>query len=177
MGRGVERNALGSYGNATSQAGAAYGTLSPQLTQMATNPTGFTPTEKANQLTSSAQSLGGSVAGAQGYGNLQAARTNNIGGYTGALDDAARQAQVVNSQNALGVDTQDAALKRQQQQFGLAGLGHIYSGASQDALGALGQANEASRQVGAANQGWTQLGLSVLGAGQGAQGWKQALGG
>lgn len=161
MGRGVEKDALGTYGNATSQASGAYGVLAPQLTQMATNPQGFTSQEKANMLTSSAQSVGGSLAGATGYGNLAAARTNNAGGYTAAVGDAARQSMVQQSNNALGVDVQDAALKRQQQQFGLSGLGNIYSGGNSAALGALGAANTASAQTQSNIMGWTNLGVGL----------------
>ena len=125
-GSGVKGDALAQYGTNTGEAASAYNTLSPIYTQMATNPQGFTPQQKANMLTASAQSLGGGVASAVGEGNLEAARTGNIGGYDVALDDAARNAARVQSGNALQVQNQDAQLADEHQREGLAGLDSLY---------------------------------------------------
>jgi len=163
VGRGIEKDSLNTYGNATGQSANAYGTLAPQLNSMVTNPMGYTPTQKANMLTSSSQSIGGSVAGAVGEGNLEAARTNNAGGYSAALDASARQGQVQNSVNALGVQNADAQLAHQNQLFGLHGLDDIYHGANSTALGALGQATNASNNTNANTMGWTKMGLNLLG--------------
>ena len=176
IGRGVEKDALGASGTASGQASGAYGTLAPQLTSMAVNPMGMNPIDKANALTSSDQSIGGSIAGATGYGNLEAARTNNIGGVSGALDDAARSGMVQNSQNALGIDLQNADLKNKQQMFGLQGLGNIYNDANSTNINALNSATGASNNTNASTMGLLGTGLGILGAGQGAAGWQKVLG-
>ena len=136
---------------------------------------GMNPIDKANALTSSDQSIGGSIAGATGYGNLEAARTNNIGGVSGALDDAARSGMVQNSQNALGIDTENATLKNQQQMFGLSGLGNIYSGANSTAIGALGQATNADNATTNAWASPINTVVNAAGAGTGLLNWKNLL--
>lgn len=118
-------------------------------------------------LTAGGQSVGGSVAGAVGQGALSAARTNNAGGYTAALDDSASQGIDKNADIALGVQNQDAQIARQNQQFGLQGLSNIYSGASGRQLDALNTANTASAQTQGAIMGWTKLGLQGAAAGFG----------
>jgi len=141
---GVKKDALGISGTASGQAGTAYGTLNPIYTQEATSPTGYTPQEKTNLLTSGQQSTGGSIAGAVGQGDLVAARTNNAGGYAPALDQAAREGMAQNSTNALSVENADAALKEKQRQEGIAGLNDIYNTGTGASIKALDVANSAS---------------------------------
>ncbi len=156
---GVEKDALGASGTATAQGSAAYGTAAPVLNTMATNPMGYSPADLAAMKTSSIQSTGGATAGAVGQGGLEAARTNNAGGSTAAIDDAARSGQVQNSVNALGVDTANANLKQQQQQEGLRGLGQIYDGANRTNIDALNTALGAKAQ-----NPWAQYGMKTLGS-------------
>jgi hypothetical protein len=162
---GVKGDALASYGTGTAQANQAYGTANPIYTQMATNPQGYTPQEKANMVTQGAQSLGGSQAGAVGQANLMAARTGNVGGYAPAIDASARGSMRQQSDNTLGVDTQDAALKRAQQSQGLSGLNGIYQTGDQTAMQSLGAANNAAKPF------WQQALLQGMqSAGQAATG-------
>lgn len=142
-GSGVKRDAFGSYGTATGQAGNAYGIAAPIYQKMAQRPQGYLPQEMADRITASNQTLGGSNAAAAGEGALTAARTNNAGGYQAAIDDAARQSGAQQSENVLGVMNQSDALKRQQQQEGLEGLSGIYNDANRTGLGYLDLANQA----------------------------------
>jgi hypothetical protein len=142
---GVQNNAMNAAKTAQGQAGGAYNQLNPIYAQMANNPQGFTSQQKANMLGASAQSLGGSMSAATGQANLATARTGNIGGYSAGLDDAARSAGVTQSQNAMGVENQDAALQRQQQSQGLDGLNGLYHGASSTGQGYLNTAEDAQK--------------------------------
>lgn len=167
-GSGVEKDALAASGTAQNQAAGAYGTLNPIYTQEATNPQGFTQQQTANQLTASAQNLGGGVAADVGQGALLAARTNNAGGATAAIDAAAHGAQAQQSENALGVQNQSAMLARQQQQQGLAGLNGIYDDANRTGGDYLNTANSAAQAAAANKLAWTKFGVQTLGTGGGA---------
>lgn len=123
-------------------AGNTWSTLFPTLRQNLTNPQGFGKDLNAIN-TANQQSIGGSVAGAVGQGNLQAARTGNAGGFAPALDEAARSGARQMSQNALGVQEQNAYLKNQQQQQAINALGNLYGENTNATLRALGLGNEA----------------------------------
>jgi hypothetical protein len=127
---------------------------------MATAPTGDTPQERANMLTRSGQTLGGGNAAIVGQGNLMTARTGNAGGYQAVADSAARTSMAQQSDNTLGIDERDAALKRQQQLEGLSGLNSIYSGANRTSTDYLNIANTA-----AANNPWLKLAQGAMSAG------------
>ena len=143
----------GSQGNAQQ----LYAKLFPQLEQEAMNPTGFSPTDLAAMNTASQQSVGGSTAGAVGEGNLEAARTRNAGGFAPVLDEAVRSGQRQLSQNAVGIQGENANLKESQRQAGLKGLEGLYGTNTQDMLSALGLGNQATNALTQAGQsGWFQ---------------------
>lgn len=164
-GSGVEKNALNQSGIAGNQAASSYGTISPIYAQEATTPTGYTPQQRADQLTASSQSLGGGVASAVGQGNLTAARTNNVGGYNLALDDAARNASEQQSQNALDVENQNANLMEKQKQEGLAGLNSIYSDANKTGADYLNIADSSQQAAAKQKMAWTDRALKLAGGG------------
>jgi len=138
--------------NAANAAGAL-STINPIYSQMAQGNMGLTDQQKANALTASAQSAGGGVASAVGQGGLMAARTGNAGGATAALDDAARQASVTNSKNALDVQNQSDAIARANQSQGLSGLNSIYDTANGQSNANLTTANQVQKPF------WQQLAL------------------
>lgn len=142
-GSGVKTDALRNYGTNAATAAGALGTVNPIYSSMATNPTGYTPQQKSNLLTASEQTEGGGVSAATGQGGLYAARTGNAGGAAAAIDDASRQAGVQQSENALGVENQDAQLADSHQREGLAGLSGIYANANGQANQSLQVANGA----------------------------------
>jgi hypothetical protein len=119
--------------------------------------------------TASQQSVGGSTAGAVGEGNLEAARTNNSGGFAPALDEAVRSGQRTLSQNALDIQGENAKLKQSQQQAGLSGLEGLYGNNTNQMIQALGLGNNAT-SVGtqAGQSGWFQNMTGLMSALQGA---------
>lgn len=140
-GSGVKKDAFANYGTNAANAAGALDTINPIYSKLATGTVGYTPQQKADQLTASGQSLGGGVAAAVGQGGLEAARTGNAGGSAAALDDAAHNAATVQSSNALDVQNRSDDLATQNQRVGLGGLSSIYSGANQQADASLNTAN------------------------------------
>jgi hypothetical protein len=141
----------GSYGD---RASSTYNILTPTLNKMATNPQGFDQQTMNNMNTAAQQSIGGAVAGTVGQGNLQAARTNNAGGFAPAATQAAHDATAQLSDAALGVQNRNAMLKEQQRSQGIQGLEGMYGqnvGAGENALGlstnALNAQSEAQNQT------------------------------
>jgi hypothetical protein len=146
-----------------------YGALSPELRQEAINPMGFTPLERSDMLTSSEQSLGGSQAGAVGAGNLEAARTRNVGGADAAIAEAARAAGRQQSTNALTTAAADTALKEEQRQAGLKGEEGVLGLETGSTLGALGaQTGATNALTEAGKSGWFQNLLAGINAVSGA---------
>lgn len=155
---------------ANQNANQLYGTLAPELTAESVNPQGFSPTTKANLRTANMQTIGGSTAGETGSLARAAARSRNAGGFAPAEDEAVRAGQRQLGQNSLGIENADAALKNQQQQSGIAGLGALNAGQNSQTLGALGLSNDASAKAAQAYQSpWLSiLNSAMQGAGTGA---------
>jgi hypothetical protein len=158
-------------GNYNGQAASNANILTPTLNQMATNPQGFGQQTINNMDTAALQSAGGAASGIVGQGNLQAARTNNAGGFAPAAAQAGHDATAQLSNAALGVQNNNAQLKAQQQQEGISGLQGMYNtnvGAGENALGL--STNALNAQTNAQNQtmnnamGWTKIGLQAAGA-------------
>ena len=150
MGKGANKNLLNNAGRADAASNAigkratsSYNFLEPTLEGDVTNPQGYTPQQLAYMNTASQQSLGGSVAGATGEANLQAARTRNAGGYQGAIGSATRSAQRQLSTNALKVQQDQANLQQQQREQALKALQSLYGVNSTAALGYLNSSNNA----------------------------------
>lgn len=143
-GRGVQlagiTNALSGGYNA--QQGQLYHSLFPALRQELINPQGFGKDLGAIN-TASQQTIGGSLAGAFGRGNLQAARTRNAGGFAPAMDEAVRSGQRQLSQNSVGTAEANAYLKEQQREAATRALGSLYGENTDATLKALGLSNEA----------------------------------
>lgn len=161
---GVKSDLLANSGNANnsaagfgSNAAGLYGSLAPAYSAMATNPQGYGPTTLAKMNTASQQSLGGSNAGVTGEAGLQAARTRNAGGSTAALDASSQAAQRQNSENAVGIDTQNANLQQKQQQEGLAGLSSLYGENVNADLGEQGVSNQALSTASQIQNPWMKI--------------------
>lgn len=151
------------------QYGAASDTLSGQLTpiysQMATNPQGMTPGEINDAKTATMQSTGGSVAGAVGEGNLEAARTGNAGGYQAALRDAARRGIATNADKSLAVQNANTVLKEGQRDQGVSGLQGLQSQDQAATLSAMGLDTGAiNAQTEAGKSGWFQSMTGLINA-------------
>lgn len=142
-----------------SRAGGAWNALFPQLMQDATNPQGFNPTEKADMLTASNQSLGGGVASAVGQGALTAERTKNPGAFGSALDSASKHAGETASHNALGVEEASSNLAHEKQQRALTELGGLYG----TNVKGLGEMMDAANQALGIYEGAKEKEGSILG--------------
>lgn len=150
MGKGANKELLSNSGvanaNSTSLGNAGGGIssyLTPQLENEANNPQGYTPQQLAYMNTASQQSLGGGAAATTGEANLAAARTRNAGGFQGAVGNANRGAQRQLSQNAVGIQTEQANLQQQQRQEALKSLQQLYGIDEQTALAYLNSSNSA----------------------------------
>lgn len=144
MGKGANKQLLNNSGMGQSmqkqlsgQGTAISGNLTPTLESDIANPKGYTPQQLAYMNTASQQSLGGSVAGAVGEGNLEAARTRNAGGFQGSSASATRAAQRQLSTNALSVQQAQADLQQRQRQQAIQSLMALYGIDEQTALGYL----------------------------------------
>lgn len=167
---GQNARAAGSTGsNFSTQANQIGGTLIPTLKQEATNPTGYTPQEQANQLTAGEQAAGGAGGAVAGEAGLRAARTNNTGSLSSVLDQAARRTGQTLSENALGVANKSADLAQKKQAQALGQLQGLYGTDTSNALKAMGLQNEdLDTELNAGKSGWLQNGMGILSSLQGA---------
>jgi len=136
-------------------AGAGFATLMPELETEAAHPAGFNPTDLARMETGAQQTAGGSQAGAVGQGALLGARTKNPGAAPAAIAQSARQAGQNLSKNALGIQTENAALREKQQQAGLQGLQGLTGLETGAGINALGEvAPNVNANTNAENASW-----------------------
>lgn len=135
--------AQGESANLENQSGGLSSFLTPQLESEANNPQGYSPQQLAYMNTASQQSLGGSTAGITGQANLQAARTRNAGGFQGAIGSGSRVAQKDLSQNAMGIQAQQADLQQKQRQQALNSLQSLYGTDISGSLGFLNASDQA----------------------------------
>ncbi len=115
-----------------------FGTLAPTLMGEIAHPPGMGPTDMAAADTAAQQSGGGSMAGAVGQGGLLAARTRNAGAPAAAIGEVARTSGETLSKAALTTRLKDAAMREEQRQGGIRGLGDLYGETMGGGLKALG---------------------------------------
>jgi hypothetical protein len=169
-GQNAATNATTTAGGYGSSAAGIGGTLIPTLTKEATNPQGFNPTDVNNMTVASEQSAGGANSGITGQAALQTARSRNAGGFSGALDAAARIKGQQLSSASLGIQDQNAQLKQSQQQEGIKGLSNMYGTDVSAQLKGMGltpedlnaSTNAENSNVNAGQHGWLQQGEGVL---------------
>ena len=151
---GTAEGTAGQFGATAQQIGSS---IIPGLEQEAEHPTGLTATQKNNALVQGAQAIGGVNSGVTGDANLAAARTRNAGGFTGALDEAARIKSRQQSENALNVNQEDTALANEKQMAAQKQLAGLYGTDTSNQLHAMGLGNEdLNTQLAAGRQGWLQ---------------------
>jgi hypothetical protein len=129
--------------NAQNNSASLYGTLSPTLSTMATNPQGINPADMSKIQTSNMQTAGGANAGAVGQGSLLSARTKNAGTADSAIAKSGEAASQNLSKANLSTQNENQQLKTQQQSEGLKGLQSLYGTNEGEALGGLNAANSA----------------------------------
>lgn len=176
MARQAQNNAQKTYtaasdltGGSQSNANSLYNNLFGQYSNQATNPVGFTPTEKADMTTASEQSAGGALGAATGKGAQYAAANKNSGSFAPVLDESARNAMRTLSNNSLKVNNEDAMLKEAHRQQGLEGENRLFNTENNDVLSSLGlQTNANNSLIDAGKSGWFQNMLGMMNALQGA---------
>ena len=139
-----------------------YGTLSPTLSTMATNPQGINPADMAKIQTSNMQTAGGANSGAVGQGSLLSARTKNAGTADAAIAKSGEAASQNLSKANLSAQNENVGLKQKQQEEGLSGLNSLYGTNSRQALGGLDASNTALKDEAAAPQSfWQKFGQNA----------------
>jgi hypothetical protein len=150
----TSKNTAAGFG---ADAGVDRSAILPGLEREAAGNGGFSPTDLNNMTVASEQGAGGANSGITGQANLQAARTRNAGGFGAALDEAARDKTRTLSNNALGVQNENAHEKLKQQQFAQGQLGSMYGTDSNSMLRAMGLQNEdLDTSLKAGQSGWLQ---------------------
>lgn len=147
--------ALGQANTLGNESQASYNALMPELQGFAANPPGEAPADIAAQTTEAMEGAGGTQAGATGAGALQESRTNNPGSARAAIASSSRGAGEQLSRRGLGIQTNNAQIKRGQQSEGLSGLQGAYgtsTGGSNQAFGET--ANNVNANTQAANEDW-----------------------
>jgi hypothetical protein len=170
MARGPQKQAntlfdesQGDAATARQHSNQLYDQLFPTYEGEVNNPTGFDPITKAGMKTSAMQTVGGATGGAVGQGDLMAARTRNSGGFEAAGDEAERIGQRQLSADNMGIDQEDAALKEQHHQQGIAGEQGLYSGNQSELLASMGLGNQAvNTELEAGKSGWLQNFMQIL---------------
>lgn len=108
-----------------SDASAVNSQLFPFLTRELNNPQGFTQQQTGAMLGAAEGGAGGATAGLNTEANLASARNRNSGGFSGALDAAARQQGKTLAQTGEGIAAKSADLQQEQQQNAARGLGEM----------------------------------------------------
>jgi hypothetical protein len=164
-------------GNTAASTGAGYGAdaagiqsnLLPFLTRELNNPQGFTQQQQGSMLSAAEGGAGGSTAGLTTEANLASARNRNSGGFSGALDEAARDKDKALAGSSEGIAAKSANLQQQQQQEAAGGLGQMQGLDTNAQLKAMGlvpeDVNAATKAYGTGD--WASD-LSQLGKGVGA---------
>jgi hypothetical protein len=162
--RSVQKSAKQGSAAATAKAGQLgagaeqiRSAIIPGLEQEAEHPTGYSPLEKGRMLTSIGEGVGGVNAGVTGLANLASARTRNAGGFTSALDEAARIKGRQMASAGLGVENEDARLAQEKQRFAQQQLSGLYGTDTSNQLRAMGLSDEDLRTaLEAGKTGWLQ---------------------
>jgi len=136
---GVAGDVGAGYGSNASNINAQ---LMPFLTRELNNPQGYTQQQTGSMLNQAEAGAGGATAGLNTEANLASARNRNSGGFSGALDEAARDKGKTLSGISSGIAAQDANLQQQHQQNAATGLSNLYGTDTGAQLKAMGLQNE-----------------------------------
>ena len=159
--------------------GAGYGAqaagigsnLLPFLTSELNNPQGFTQQQQGAMQGAAEGGAGGSTAGLTTEANLASARNRNSGGFSGALDEAARQKDKALAGTSEGIAGENANLQQSQQQNaakGLAGEQGMDTDAQLKAMGLVAPDVNAQAELNKNPDNWsTQLQSLQKGTGAG----------
>lgn len=150
-------------GKAGGNADSLYNQLFPIYSQEASDPQGFGAHDMADMTTAGEQATGGATSSIVGQGNLDAARTRNVGGFQNLGDQMAREKMQTDSENAVNIKGQNAKLKQAQQQSGISGLSGLRDSNVSELMQSMGLGNEAvNTELKAGNSGWLQNFMNLM---------------
>ena len=156
---------------AQKNAASLYGTLSPTLSTMATNPQGINPADMAKIQTSNMQTAGGANSGAVGQGSLLSARTKNAGTADSAIAKSGEAASQNLSSANLSTQNENQQIKQNQQREGVNGLQSLYGTNESAAVNGLNSSNSALKTASDIQPFWQKALLQAMqSAGQAANG-------
>lgn len=150
FGFGGETKTAMNAANTAKDVGAQYGSnastinsqLMPFLTRELNNPQGYTQQQTGAQLNAAEAGAGGAAAGLNTEANLNSARNRNSGGFSGALDEAARDKAKTLSNTSSNIAAQNANLEQQHQQSAASGLSNMYGQDTSAQLKSMGLISE-----------------------------------
>jgi hypothetical protein len=170
FGFGGGQSAALNAANQANSTGAGYGSqasnisaqLLPFFTRELNNPQGFTQQQTGSMIGAAEGGAGGATAGLTTEANLASARDRNSGGFSGALDEAARQKDKALAGTSEGIATKSADLAQQHQQTAASDLTNV-QGMDQNAqLKAMGlEAPDINASTQAGEAGWNAMGSLV----------------
>jgi hypothetical protein len=132
-------NVASGYG---SNASTINSQLLPFLTRELNSPQGYTQQQTGAQLNAAEAGEGGATAGLTTEANLASARNRNSGGFSGALDEAARTQAKNLSNTSSNIAAKSADLAQQNQQSAASGLSNMYGTDTSAQLKAMGLQND-----------------------------------
>jgi hypothetical protein len=147
------------------QAAGIGGMLVPYLESQITNPMGFGPAAENAMLVQGLEGAGGAASGIAGEAGLRAARSRNVGGVSGVLDEAAREKMRTSAGIGLDVATKNAMLQQQQRSQAQQQLEQLYGtnvGAQLKAQSLVPE--DINAWTNASKAGWLQNVTGTMGA-------------
>lgn len=163
---GTAAQTAGGYGTEAESIGSK---LVPQLQADVSNPQGFGAATENAMLVQGLGAAGGAASGVVGEEGLRAARSRNVGGSAGVLDEAAREKMRTSAGVGLDVATKNAMLQQQQRASALKQLEGMYGTDVSAELKAQGLVPEdINAWANANNSGWVQNVDQTLAAVRGA---------
>ena len=131
--------------------------LTPFLTQEMLHPQGIGQTGLAAKTAAAEAGAGGANSGLMGQANQRASVSRNAGGFSAALDEAAREREKAEAGSSEGIQAGNEQLKQEQMQQGAGGLGKMYGVDTSGMLNAMGQeAPDINAKMNADRYGWIQ---------------------
>jgi hypothetical protein len=151
-------DALTNTGTASTNANTLFGEaqsdqsqILPFLQQEATNPQGFGQQTMGQMTTAGGQATAGALGSGINKADLTASRTGNQASLSDIIAAATRGGESATSNNALDLNLDNAKLKQQQQQAGIAGIGSLAGENESSSLSSLGLSNQAIQDWATAN--------------------------
>jgi len=156
-GRNAANTAAQVGASESGQAQSDRAALTPFYRSEMTAQHGFNPGQTEELLNYAGAGTGGAGATSMGQAQSEAARTRNTSGFTGALDQSARDRTRAMGDINAGVGAQDVLGAKQLNQEGAAGEAGLYGTDTAAMLSAMGQVPaDINAQMAAQQHGWVQ---------------------